>query len=146
MTDHKNRESLHSISKDRLIEKIAALEAENASLKTTLSTNTLLDGLIDLNPSPILITDHMGHPVRTNQAMNDILGAVPPKEYSIFEDPVLERLNLLETLHELRDGKTVKLPSFPYNTHDVYEDYPDKPVNLKLYSIHLCSGKDPIHA
>ncbi|HUU27085.1 MAG TPA: PAS domain S-box protein [archaeon] len=90
----------------------------------------ILDNIIDLNPYSISIYDAEGHYVRGNQAYLGLFKSVPPPDYSIFNDPILEQKGYSEEVLKLKKGEVVKIPSLWYNPHLIELGLPDNPVCL----------------
>jgi PAS domain S-box-containing protein len=92
-----------------------------------IEAEELIDDIIEKNPMSIQIVDQDGFTIKVNPAHTLLFGAVPPPDFSIFDD-----LNTLPEFQKLlsraRNGKVVTLPDVKYNVHDVYPHFPDKPV------------------
>lgn len=93
---------------------------------------TTLNDVIDLNPLSIQIVDKNGYTIKVNKAHTQLFGAVPPKDYSIFEDPLLKKYDLLDELLKVKKGEIVLIPEFMYNVHELNPIFPENPVWIKM--------------
>jgi len=98
-----------------------ALEKERATL----------NDIIRLNPYSISIYDAEGHYVRGNQAFLDLFKSSPPPDYSLFNDPILEKEGYSDEVLKLKDGEVVKLPEIWYNPRLIKPDLPDEAVLIR---------------
>ena len=99
-----------------------------------------LNKIIDLNPCCIGVFDRDGHIVRWNQAFIDLCKAPPPKEYSMFDDPLLKKAGFQEGLLKLKEGETFRTPEMWYNTNEVDPSAPDNPLCVKVVSFPIMDG------
>ncbi len=104
------------------------IEEELAKERSTV------DKIISLNPYSIGVFDKDGHILRWNRAFLDLVKTPPPRDYSIFDDPLLQQAGFQEEVLKLKEGKTCILPQMWYNTHDIDPAYPDNPVCIKIVS------------
>jgi PAS domain S-box-containing protein len=93
---------------------------------------TLLEKVFGSNPYGIIIYSRTGQTLRSNASFERLFGAIPTPDYSIFEDPVLERYGLREQVARSLDGQAVSLPPLWYNAAWVSPQYPDKLICIKL--------------
>jgi len=96
----------------RNIDKQKKIEFELAEERNTLKT------IIELNPYAIEIKDIEGRHVSANKAFIDMFKSVPPKEYSLFEDPHLKKRGLLDKILKLKEGKVVRMGEHWYDPRD----------------------------
>ena len=89
----------------------------------------LLNEIIQQNPLSIQIVDLNGYTLKTNPAHTLLFGAVPPPDFSIFDD--LEQRGLSETIKRAKKGETLHLEDLYYNVHDIDPSYPDNPVWIR---------------
>ncbi|MFW6020147.1 MAG: ATP-binding protein [Bacteroidales bacterium] len=103
----------------------------------------ILDRIIEYNPYSIQILDAKGRHLRKNKAFDELFGAAPDENWSIFKDPNLIEGGFGKQLAKLYEGKIVKMPPVWYNAHKVDEDYPDIPVCLGsvIFPIFLSNGQ-----
>jgi PAS domain S-box-containing protein len=78
----------------------------------------MLKNIIELNPYAIEIKDDEGHHVSANKAFIDMFKSVPPPEYSIFEDPHLKKIGLLDKILTLKEGKVLRMGEHWYDPRD----------------------------
>ncbi len=89
--------------------------------------NSQLKNIIALNPYAIGIYDPQGHYVDGNKAFLDLFKCQPPKEYSIFDDPIIEGTGLLDQINiKIKSGLPIQLPEIWYNPHDLAPGLADK--------------------
>jgi len=88
----------------------------------------MLEKLVSLSPQCISVYDAGGRFVWGNQAFLDLFKVAPPPEYSLFEDPILERAGLKAELLKIKEGRVVRVQSIWYNTRGIRADLPDKPI------------------
>jgi len=91
----------------------------------------LLLDIIENNPISIQIVDKEGFTLQVNPAHTELFKAIPPKNFSIFEDlqkrhPELEKLILLA-----KNGEVVHLPDLYYNMKDTLPEHPDVPLWIR---------------
>ena len=70
--------------------------------------STTLRNLIELNPYSFQLVDKNGYTIQVNRAHTQLFGAIPPKDYSVFDDPILKKLNLLDEMHRVLKGEVVR--------------------------------------
>jgi PAS domain S-box-containing protein len=88
----------------------------------------MLKKLVSLSPQSISVYDAGGRFVWGNQAFLDLFEFAPPPEYSLFEDPILERAGLKAELLKIKEGHVVRAQSIWYNAREIRADLPDKPI------------------
>ncbi|MFO8002180.1 MAG: PAS domain S-box protein [Marinilabilia sp.] len=86
-----------------------------------------LDRIIEHNPYSIQILDAEGHHIRANKAFFELFLAHPPKNWSLFEDPVVKE-NHGDKLREIMKGQVVRTIQTWYNARVVDKEFPDKPI------------------
>lgn len=127
-------------SQEQLIEELENLQRNYESLKQlhqknideqNLSTKLLQD-IIEYNPISIQIIDNAGYTLSVNSSHTQLFGAVPPSDYSIFKDPELIKKGFAEYFERVKAGSVVHFPQFYYNVHDIYPEFPDVPVWIKM--------------
>ncbi|MEI7501609.1 MAG: PAS domain-containing sensor histidine kinase, partial [Bacteroidota bacterium] len=95
------------------------------------SERLLLD-IIDKNPMSIQITDKDGFTLKVNSAHTELFGAVPPSDYSIFNDFQLIQQGFGDLLDRVKNGEVVHFPDLYYNAHDLVPEFPDVPIWLRI--------------
>lgn len=88
--------------------------------------------IIDNSPISMEIVDKDGYVIRLNAAHTRLFGAVPPDDYSVFSDPFLKELGMLDLVERVRSGEVVYFPEFYYNTRDLDESLPDNPLWIRI--------------
>ena len=96
----------------RNIDKQNKLEFELAEERNTLKN------IIELNPYAIEIKDIEGRHVSANKAFIDMFKSVPPPEYSIFEDPHMKKIGVIDKILTLKEGKVLRMGEHWYDPHD----------------------------
>ncbi|MFX1340468.1 MAG: PAS domain S-box protein, partial [Promethearchaeota archaeon] len=97
----------------------------------------ILNNFIDLNPYAISIIDTNGHNIRRNKAFIDYFKIIPPDDYSLFNDPIINKAGYYNELLRAKNGEIVKLPEVWYNLHSFSPEYPniDKCFRLTIFPI-----------
>jgi len=107
--------------------------ARNALESKLIIEQQKRDNIIDLNPFPIMVTDVEGRPVRINQEwMRMSYGIAPPMDYSIFTDKRFLREGIIPRLLKVKEGETVVIPEFWYNSGELRPGLPDRDVCERL--------------
>lgn len=127
-------------SKEELIIELQELQRENESLKSFYNTSInelrqselVLQDIIAKNPMSIQIIDKDGFTLLINSAHTKLFGAVPPNNYSIFTDPLLHESGFSEHLSRAKAGEVVLFPDFYYNVHDLFPEFADVPVWIRM--------------
>jgi len=105
---------------------------EQKKMKEALTAqSTALAAVIDNNPLSIQILDSEGRTIRTNPAFFKLFGAIPPPAYSMFSDPTLAAQGLSSVFDLIRAGEVVYFPETTYNVHDLFPEFPDRPVWIR---------------
>ena len=92
----------------------------------------LLNDIIRFNPYGIGIYDIDGRFLQGNEALRQLIGDVPPPEYSILSDMHLGELGVLEELKKVQQGEVVVLPEFWYNSTHVVPCAPSKNICVRV--------------
>jgi PAS domain S-box-containing protein len=106
-------------------------------------TERVLKDIIEKNPMSIQIVDKDGFTLQVNAAHTDLFGAVPPPDYSIFNDFQLKDQGFDALLEQVKAGEVVHFPDFHYNAHNVNPEFPDVPVWIRMVIFPL-TGKSRI--
>ena len=103
----------------------------------------VLQDIIDKNPLSIQIVDKEGFTLKTNPAHTMLFGAVPPADFSIFNDLQLKQKGFGGLIERIKNGEVVHFPVTRYNAHDSVSEAPDAPVWIRtvVFSINDSSGK-----
>ena len=91
----------------------------------------LLD-VIDKNPMSIQIVDRNGYVLKVNPAHTRLFGAVPPSDYTIFDDAQLKQQGYAGLIDRAKTGEVVTFPEIYYNVHNVDPEFPDVPVWIRM--------------
>lgn len=102
----------------------------------------ILRGIVDNNPISIQIVDRDGFTLLVNSAHTELFKAVPPSNYSIFDDSQIDKLGYKNYFEQLKDGNVVRFPDLPYNAHLVDPDFPDNPIWLRFIAFPLKDSMD----
>ena len=127
-------------TKEQLLVELESLQREHKSLKELHQkkideqnqSTKLLQDIIEYNPISIQIINKEGYTLSVNSSHTKLFGAVPPPDYSIFTDSQLINLGFSEHFKRVRMGEVVFFPKFYYNVHDIYPEFPDVPVWIKM--------------
>jgi PAS domain S-box-containing protein len=96
--------------------------------------------VIEKNPMSIQIVDKDGYTVKVNPAHTMLFGALPPSDYSIFNDTQLKQSGYHELFRKLKKGEMVHFPDAYYNIHDSVTTMPDKPMYLRVFGFPINYG------
>jgi len=102
----------------------------------------LLNDIIDKNPMSIQIVDKDGFTIRGNPAYTQLFGALPPPDFSIFDDLKRKSPELEQLILHAKNGEVVHLPDTYYNAHDVVPKAPDNPLWIRALLFPLKESGD----
>ncbi len=102
----------------------------------------ILQAIITENPISIQIVDKEGFTLQVNSAHTALFGAVPPADYSVFNDFQLKQQGFGELLECVKNGEVVHFPDLYYNAHHVDSAFPDVPVwiQMVIFPLHDSNG------
>lgn len=132
-------------SKEQLLVELDKLKKEYDSLKQlhqktieeqNLSIKQIRD-IIEYNPISLQIVDKDGYSLLVNESFKLLFGAVPQKNYSVFEDLQIKELKYDYLFEKLRGGESVRFPDLYYNAHEVDISAPDTPVWIRMIAFPL---------
>lgn len=95
-------------------------------------TEKFLQDIIDKNPLSIQIVDRKGYTVKVNNAHTKLFGAIPPSDYSVFDDLQVDRQGFKDLFEIGKKGEVVYFPDIFYNVHDLDPELPDNPVWIRM--------------
>ncbi len=121
-----------------IVEDISERHAMEEALR---KESSMLRDIIEHNPMSIQVLDKEGFTLSVNTAHTRLFRAVPPPDYSLFRDPLLLEQGLGELLERTREGQVVLFPEFYYNPHEIYPQFPDCPVWIRMVAFPIL-GKD----
>ncbi|NVO19854.1 MAG: PAS domain S-box protein [Bacteroidetes bacterium] len=103
----------------------------------------LLADIIEKNPMSIQITDREGHTMNVNPAFTKLFGAIPPPDFSIFDDLQSKGKELEQLVALAKRGEVVHLPDIYFNPHDEVAEAPDIPlwVRALIFPLKDSSGR-----
>jgi PAS domain-containing protein len=103
----------------------------------------VLQDIIDKNPLSMQIVDKEGFTLKTNRAHTLLFGAIPPADFSIFNDSQLKQKGFGGLIERIKNGEIVHFPDIHYNAHDSVPEVPDVPVWIRtvVFPINDSSGK-----
>jgi PAS domain S-box-containing protein len=102
--------------------------AQGVDITDRKRAERLLRDIITQNPMSIQIIDKDGFTLNVNSAHTSLFGAVPPSDFSIFNDVQLKQKGFGELIERIKHGEVVHFPDTYYNAHDSIYDCPDVPV------------------
>lgn len=114
---------------EQLRQKISSLEAQKEFMPTN---NAFSAEIFENNPMSLQIVDKHGYTLQVNAAHTKLFGAVPPADYTVFDDPLVKKQGLSGLFDIAKSGKTVNFPDFQYNIHELIPTFPDVPVWIKM--------------
>jgi len=101
----------------------------------------ILEQLILKDPTAIAIFDSEGHYIASNRAYIDLFKITPPKDYSIFADPIVKKRGIIsELINSIRKNRVYEIPELWYNTKDVIPEYPDNEICIKITIVPIIDG------
>ncbi len=93
--------------------------------------------VITKNPMSIQILDKEGFTLEVNPSFELLFGAMPPSDYSIFNDIQLAKQGMGAIFDQLRNGEVVHIPDTYFNVRDSISGLPDVPVWVKTIGFPL---------
>ena len=91
-----------------------------------------LNMIIEKNPYAIGVFNHEGYFVKANQAYKELYQSTPPQGYSIFKDPIMEKMGFLPKGEEiLRKSESLFIPETWYNPRKIDPSRPDIEICLR---------------
>ncbi len=106
-------------------------ERRRVEMELQKESSTLRD-FIELNPYSIQLLDRNGFTIKANRSLIELFGAVPPPDYTVFDDPVILNKGLQKDLYRVLDGEIVYFPEFHYNVRQLGPDFPDTPLWIRV--------------
>ncbi|MBU2514639.1 LuxR C-terminal-related transcriptional regulator [bacterium] len=137
---------------DELIEMIQKLEesikwASRNTQQIAFSQSkeqTVLNKLIELNPYAIAFWHKEGYFLSGNPAYVKMFRGCPPREYSLWNDPIIQNSGQWDEFKRLQEGMTLKFSPLYYNPHDLNPDFPDNPICFKTVVFPIVDNKKEI--
>jgi signal transduction histidine kinase len=80
---------------------------------------SLVQAIFENSPVPTQIFRADGHSLLVNPAVVRLIGISPPPEYSVLDDPILERQGLTPLMRRAFSGETVTLPPAWYDPREL---------------------------
>ena len=108
-----------------------AIQCFHRDISERKKTEVILREIIEQNPLSIQIVDQDGYTVKVNQAHTLLFGAIPPPNFSIFDDLAGKSPELAAIIKRIKNGEVIHFPDMYYNVHDVDPDLPDTPVWIR---------------
>ena len=123
--------------------KYAGAQAIVRDITERKKAERILQDIIDKNPMSIQIVDKDGFTLKVNPAHTLLFGAVPPSDFSFFNDPQLKQLGFGELIERIKNGEVVHFPDIRYNAHDSVSEAPDVPlwVRVVVFPLNDSNGK-----
>ena len=103
----------------------------------------LLNDIIEKNPLSIQIVDKDGYTLHGNPAYSKLFGAIPPPDFSIFDDLQNKSEELKQLIKLAKNGEIVYLPDIYFNPHDEVSEAPDIPLWIRamIFPLNDSRGK-----
>jgi signal transduction histidine kinase len=102
----------------------------------------LLNDIIDKNPMSIQIIDKGGFTIRGNPAYIQLFGALPPIDFSIFDDLERKSPEMEKLILRAKNGEVVHLPDIYFNAHEAVPEAPDIPLWIRALLFPLKKSGD----
>jgi two-component system, cell cycle sensor histidine kinase and response regulator CckA len=90
-------------------------------LDSIADPQALLKGLLEHAPVAFQVFSADGHSLFVNQTFRDLFISVPPPEYNVLEDDVLERQGFLDLIRRAFSGETIQVPAHWYDPRDLQQ-------------------------
>lgn len=119
------------------------LNHEDAIGEVIAGNHKLIDGemkiadFIKYIPYAISIYDLDGKQLICNDSFLKLFRIAPPKEYSIFHDPLLKKYGLDKLIQKVKDGEIIKSPVIAYNLIEIDSNLPDNPLMVTVVGFPL---------
>lgn len=84
------------------------------------------------NPQSVQLVDLNGFTLEVNEAFIQLFGSRPPADFSVFNDPILERQGLSALWEKVRNGEVVTFPDFQYDPHEINPSSSHNPLCIKM--------------
>ncbi|MHA1584530.1 MAG: PAS domain S-box protein [Promethearchaeota archaeon] len=107
----KSEKTLLRVLKDIIANTFKRKQTEEELIKE----RTLLHNVIQLNPYGIVIFETDGHVRSVNQAFLRMIRHQIGDSYSLFKDPFIKKMNLLETINRVKNGEIVQLKELVFD-------------------------------
>jgi PAS domain S-box-containing protein len=103
----------------------------------------MFQDIIDKNPMSIQIVDKEGCTINGNPSYTRLFGALPPPDFSIFDDLSRKSPELEKLILHAKSGEIIHLPDLYYNPRDVSPDFPDIPLWIRalIFPLNDSNGK-----
>ncbi len=108
-----------------------AIQCFHRDISERKKTEVMLREIIEQNPLSIQIVDENGYTIKVNPAHTLLFGAIPPPDFSIFDDLARRSPELEIIIKRIKNGEVVHFPDMYYNVHDVNPELPDNPVWIR---------------
>ena len=92
----------------------------------------------DASPIPQVWHDNDGSVLRVNRAAQAMLGVdMPPRDFTVYNDPQLVLLGVPEYFKRALTGETVRMPRHVFNASQTHGEAPDADISLEtvLYPV-----------
>ncbi|MFN7974681.1 MAG: hypothetical protein U0166_20420 [Acidobacteriota bacterium] len=89
------------------------------ALRTIPEPAALLEAFFARAPVALQVYRADGHCLLTNDAFRDLFAAVPPSEYNVLEDELLEKQGVLPAIRRAFGGEPVTIEPFWYDPRDL---------------------------
>lgn len=100
--------------------------------------------LLALHPQAVQVLNAQGRHLTGNAAFRELFGEDFPPTWSLFEDPNLQRLGLLEQVAPLAQGRAVTLTIPDYDVHAVDPQRPSNPRFLRTLAFPWITAEDEV--
>jgi len=108
----------------------------------SVQSEIIFKNMIDKNPMSFQIVNNEGYTIHVNEAHTKLFGAIPPPDYSIFNDFTLIQKGFSNLLQQVKNGEAVYFPDFYYNAKDISSTFADKPVWIRMYIFPIFDKSD----
>jgi len=117
---------------DEIVEHIHIEKELRESKEHHIRETETLQKFIDLNPYPIQIYNTDGFTIKVNPAHTRMFGAVPPPDYCVFKNKLLETNGVLEGMRKIKNGEVVFFPIFSFDIKKLFSYLPSRPMWLRM--------------
>jgi signal transduction histidine kinase len=118
-------------TREQLMTELQQLRHEHKQYKATHAIANLWRKVIQQSPTSVQVLNKNGFTISVNEAHQKTFNDKPPKDYCLFNDPILLDQGLAEWFEKLRNGEMVIFPDTKYNPHDFDQRLADNTVWVK---------------
>jgi signal transduction histidine kinase len=124
----------HNKTKTQLIAELIEFRLKHETCLKNLENKSedkiMFEKFFELSPFSVQICDKNGYTIRRNKAHYELFKEVPDEDFSIFDNPIFNKLGFKKKLERLRNGYTVRFKDHQFNAAWISSKYSDHMVWL----------------